>query len=75
MVLRAVRGSDPAGQDLTDQAERTSLYEEAQAVFKDQAPWATIAHSVVFMPVRPEVENYIVHPLGGHIFDDVSLAQ
>ena len=59
----------------TDQAERTRLYEQAQEVFKQQAPWATIAHSVVFMPVRPEVEGYIVHPLGGHIFYGVSLAE
>ncbi|WP_132461144.1 ABC transporter substrate-binding protein [Rhodovulum marinum] len=59
----------------TDQAERTKLYEEAQVVFKEQAPWATIAHSVVFMPVRPEVEGYKVHPLGGHIFTEVGLAE
>ena len=59
----------------TDPAERTRLYEEAQVVFKEQAPWATIAHSVVFMPVRPEVEGYKVHPLGGHIFYGVSLSE
>ena len=29
-----------------DQAERTKLYEQAQVVFKEQAPWATIAHSI-----------------------------
>jgi dipeptide transport system substrate-binding protein len=60
---------------LTDQGERAALYEEAQVVFKEQAPWATIAHSVVFMPMRPEVENYVVHPLGGHIFHEVDLAE
>jgi dipeptide transport system substrate-binding protein len=59
----------------SDVAERTRLYEEAQAVFKEQAPWATIAHSTVFMPVRPEVEGYKVHPLGGHIFYGVSLTE
>ncbi len=59
----------------TDQEERTKLYEEAQKIFKEQAPWATIAHSVVFMPVRPEVEGYTVHPLGGHIFTEVSLKE
>ena len=59
----------------TDVAERTRLYEEAQVVFKDQAPWATIAHSVVFMPMRAEVTGYKVHPLGGHIFTRVGLAQ
>ncbi len=57
----------------SDVAERTRLYEEAQVVFKEQAPWATIAHSVVFMPMRPEVKGYVVHPLGGHIFDDVTV--
>ncbi|SFC93633.1 ABC transporter substrate-binding protein [Tropicimonas isoalkanivorans] len=60
---------------LSDQDERTKLYEEAQVIFKEQAPWATIAHSTVFMPVRPEVEGYKVHPFGGHIFYGVSLAE
>ncbi|MBB5722288.1 dipeptide transport system substrate-binding protein [Loktanella ponticola] len=60
---------------LSSQEERTALYEEAQAIFKDQAPWATIAHSVVFMTMRPEVEGYVVHPLGGHIFNQVGLSE
>ena len=59
----------------SDPAERTRLYEEAQVIFKEQAPWATIAHSVVFMPMRPEVEGYVMHPLGGHIFTEVGLAE
>ncbi|TYO91190.1 ABC transporter substrate-binding protein [Oceanicella actignis] len=58
---------------LTDKAERTRLYKEAQVIFKEQAPWATIAHSVVYMPIRPEVKGYKVHPLGSHIFYGVSL--
>ncbi|NNF24300.1 MAG: ABC transporter substrate-binding protein, partial [Rhodobacteraceae bacterium] len=60
---------------LPTQAERAPLYEEAQVVFKEQAPWATIAHSVVYMVMRPEVDGYVVHPLGGHIFNQVGLAQ
>ncbi len=58
----------------TDIAERTKLYERAQVVFKEQAPWATIAHSVVYMPMRPEVKGFKVHPLGSHIFYGVSLS-
>jgi dipeptide transport system substrate-binding protein len=58
----------------TNVKERTRLYQEAQVVFKDQAPWATIAHSVVFMPMRSEVKGYKVHPLGGHIFYGVDIA-
>ena len=31
-----------------DVAKRTKLYEEAQVVFKEQAPWLTVAHSVFY---------------------------
>ena len=58
---------------LGTQAERQPLYEQAQVIFKEQAPWATIAHSVVYMTMRPEVDGYVVHPLGGHIFNQVGL--
>nr|WP_321482642.1 ABC transporter substrate-binding protein [uncultured Cohaesibacter sp.] len=57
----------------TDIAERTKLYEEAQVVFKREAPWATIAHSVVFMPVSTKVKNYKIDPFGGHIFYGVDI--
>ncbi|CUH89090.1 Dipeptide-binding protein [Phaeobacter sp. CECT 5382] len=58
---------------VTDTAERTKLYEEAQTIFKEQAPWATIAHSVVYMPMSNKVQGYKVHPLGGHIFYGVTV--
>jgi dipeptide transport system substrate-binding protein len=59
----------------SDVLERTRLYEQAQVVFKEQAPWATIAHSVVFEPVRKEVENYKIDPFGGHIFYGVDIKE
>ena len=58
---------------VSDPAERTKLYEQAQLVFKDQAPWATIAHSVVFKPIRKEVVDFKIDPFGGHIFYGVDL--
>ena len=58
---------------ISDVKERTRLYEQAQAVFKEEAPWITIAHSVVFMPVRKEVVDYKIDPFGGHIFYGVDL--
>ncbi|PID76730.1 MAG: ABC transporter substrate-binding protein [Deltaproteobacteria bacterium] len=58
---------------VSDPAERTKLYEQAQVIFKEQAPWATIAHSVVFEPVRKEVVGYRIDPFGGHIFYGVDL--
>ncbi len=56
-----------------DVAERTALYQEAQEIFKAEAPWITIAHSVVFMPVRKEVLDYRIDPFGGHAFYGVDL--
>jgi dipeptide transport system substrate-binding protein len=56
-----------------DIAQRTDLYKKAQVVFKEEAPWVTIAHSVVFMPMRKEVTGYIMDPLGTHQFYTVDL--
>jgi len=56
-----------------DVAQRTKLYEQAQVVFKEEAPWVTIAHSVVYMPVRKEVVDYKISPFGLHIFYGVDL--
>ena len=57
----------------SDVAERTRLYKEAQLIFKEEAPWVTIAHSVVFVPVRKEVVDYRIDPFGGHPFYGVDL--
>jgi len=54
---------------------REPLYREAQKVFKEQAPWATIAHSVVFMPMSKKVMNYKMDPLGTHRFDGVDISE
>ncbi|MDB6453830.1 ABC transporter substrate-binding protein [Falsirhodobacter sp. 20TX0035] len=59
----------------TDQAERTKLYEEAQVIFKDQNPWATLAHSQVFMPMSKDVTGYVMNPLGRHSFEGVDIAE
>ncbi|MBL0370925.1 ABC transporter substrate-binding protein [Rhizobium sp. KVB221] len=58
-----------------DLAERTKLYEEAQVVFKREAPWATIDHSVGFTPVSKKVSGYFMDPLGIHRFDGVDVAE
>lgn len=60
---------------VSDRDERIKLYEEAQLVFKEQAPWATIAHSVVYKPVRPEVVDFRIDPFGGHVFYGVDLKE
>lgn len=59
----------------TDQSERAVLYREAQAIFRREAPWATLAHSVDRVPMRAAVTGYVIDPLGGHWFDGVDIAE
>jgi dipeptide transport system substrate-binding protein len=58
-----------------DQAERAKLYEQAEVIFKEQAPWLTIAHSTVVMPMLKSVQNYKMDPLGSHRFDGVDISE
>jgi dipeptide transport system substrate-binding protein len=56
-----------------DQAERAKLYAQAQMIFKDQAPWFTIAHAVQLKPVRREVVDFKLSPFGRHTFYGVDI--
>ena len=60
---------------LSDKAERTKLYEQAQVVMHDDAPYFLIAHSVAFQPMRREVTGYVMSPMGRHDFAQVDLQQ
>jgi len=60
---------------VTNPAERTKLYEQAQVIFKQQAPWFTIAHAVALKPVRKEVIDFKISPFGRHTFYGVDLAK
>ena len=58
---------------VSDQAERAKLYEQAQVIFKEQAPWFTIAHSVQLKPMRKEVVDFKLSPFGRHNFYGVDI--
>lgn len=60
---------------ISDIDERTKLYEQAQVEFKEQAPWATLAHSTVFMPMSKKISGYKMDPLGSHRFDGVDISE
>lgn len=57
----------------TKQAERDALYKKAQLIFKEQAPWFTIAHAVQLKPVRKEVIDFKLSPFGRHTFYGVDI--
>ncbi|AJD40153.1 MULTISPECIES: ABC transporter substrate-binding protein [Rhizobium] len=58
-----------------DVAERTKAYEQAQLIFKKEAPWATLDHSLVFIPVSKKVSGFVQDPLGYHRFDGVDISE
>jgi dipeptide transport system substrate-binding protein len=60
---------------VSNPAERTKLYEQAQVIFKQQAPWFTIAHAVQIKPVRKEVIGFKLSPFGRHSFYGVDMAK
>jgi dipeptide transport system substrate-binding protein len=58
---------------VSNPADRTKLYEKAQVIFKEQAPWFTIAHAVQLKPVRKEVIDFKLSPFGRHTFYGVDM--
>jgi len=56
------------------QADRAKLYEQAQVIVHDEAPWIPIAHSVRFDALRKEVRGYKMDATAHHYFDKVDLA-
>jgi len=57
------------------QVDRAKLYEQAQVIVKEEAPWITIAHSVRFDPLRKEVLGYKMDATAHHYFNNVDLAK
>jgi dipeptide transport system substrate-binding protein len=54
-------------------SERIKYYREAQRIFKEQAPWVTIAHSTVYRAMSKNVSGYKIDPFGGDLFYGVEL--
>ncbi|MCX7029438.1 MAG: ABC transporter substrate-binding protein [Spirochaetes bacterium] len=61
--------------ETADQAKRTQLYEQAQVIFHEEAPWVTMAHSVVVEPMKKTVEGFVLYPTGKRYFAPVWLNQ
>jgi dipeptide transport system substrate-binding protein len=57
------------------QADRAKLYAQAQVLFKEEAPWITVAHSIRFDPVRKEVKGYQMDATAHHYFDKTEIVK
>ncbi len=56
-----------------DRATRTKLYEKAQVIFNEEAPWKTLAHSIVVEPMLKKVHGFKLDPTGKRRFKEVWL--
>ena len=56
-----------------DRKKRAKLYRLAEVIFKQDAPWLTIAHSVRYQPYLKKVRGLEIDPFGGIYFSGVSL--
>lgn len=57
----------------TDHERRVELYKKAQEMMKENVPAVNVAHATVYMPMRKEVKNYTMDPLGTHNFQYVEI--
>jgi ABC-type transport system substrate-binding protein len=55
----------------TDGARRLKLFEQAQLIFKRERPWAPMAHSSVYIPLRRDVQGFVMAPNGSVDFEGV----
>ena len=76
----AARWCNKSYDDTVDQARRTAdlkkrteLYVKAQKIFKEQAPWVTLAHARVFRAMRSNVEGFEISPFGSDAFYGVDV--
>ena len=44
-------------------------------IFKEEAPWITIAHSVRFDPIRKEVKGYKMDATAHHYFNNADIVR
>lgn len=61
------------GVETFDDAERTKLYEEAERIAVEDAPWVFLNHSMDMAACRKEVIGFRIHPSGTHRLWDVYL--
>jgi peptide/nickel transport system substrate-binding protein len=51
-------------QEVSDVAERTALYEQAQQIVHDDAPWVPLAHMTQLAAFDHRVHGYLLNPTG-----------
>ncbi|UJM28525.1 ABC transporter substrate-binding protein [Bacillus aerophilus] len=55
----------------TDQKKRNELYQEAQEIIHDEAPWIPLVHSIPMLAASKDLKGYQPHPTGSEALTDV----
>ncbi len=58
----------------SDPAARAPLYEQAQVIFKREAPWLTLAHALQTVVTTTAVSGFTLDPMGHVSFEGVDIA-
>lgn len=56
-----------------DEKKRIALYEEAQEIIHDEAPWVPLAHSTPLLAASKGVTGFVPHPTGSDLLANVEL--
>jgi peptide/nickel transport system substrate-binding protein/dipeptide transport system substrate-binding protein len=54
-----------------DVPRRMAMFERAQQIFKRERPWITMAHSSVYIPLRKDVQGFVMASNGSVDFEGV----
>jgi peptide/nickel transport system substrate-binding protein len=57
-----------------NQQERADLYRQAAEIAHEESPWVFMDHAKELRGIGPNVENFVVAPIGGPFLKQVSLS-
>ncbi len=55
----------------TDETKRLLMFEKAQEIFKRERPWMPMAHASIYIPLRKDVQGFVMSPNGSVDFEGV----
>ena len=55
----------------TDESKRLLMFEKAQEIFKRERPWMPMAHASIYIPLRKDVQGFVMSPNGSVDFEGV----
>ncbi|PIW10305.1 MAG: ABC transporter substrate-binding protein, partial [Caldiserica bacterium CG17_big_fil_post_rev_8_21_14_2_50_35_7] len=61
-------------QQTSDFNKRVELYEQAQVLIHNDAPWVTLAHSKQIIVFNKNVSGFVLYPTGDYRFENTAIA-